>query len=100
MLKRKWTILNKPLEMEMDIACKVVHVCCALQNFLIAIKSYSVDDDDNTLIIDDEEEDDDEDQQAYFDYIAQLSSFDDRRAHYWRDQMAREMWNTYSERRR
>ncbi|KAF0729451.1 hypothetical protein Ae201684_012952 [Aphanomyces euteiches] len=92
MLKRKWTILGKPLELELNAACRVIHTCCALHNYVIACKSSVVESEDTNPDIDDI----DDDIPAS---LSQLYEIEDRmhtRATAWRDSISQELWTSFN----
>lgn len=86
-LKKKWSILSKPMELEMETTNKVIHVCAALHNYVLACNNSSVDDeiDDTAIAVDNNDLDD---------ASAELHAvFAAPRATDWRDNLAQAMWD-------
>ncbi len=91
-LKRKWGILTKPMELELELVNVVIHTCCALHNFVLSCNL----DDIATEATESETDDGSVATQHDTDEIQELS--DDLGGNdggQWRDSLANDMWNSY-----
>lgn len=93
LLKRKWRILDRPMEVETRRVNEIVHVCCALHNFLLAVRTDLTDDDNDdsadALTLNDE----DITLSAELDLLLDASATNE--AQLWRDAIALDMWQAY-----
>ncbi|KAG9410771.1 hypothetical protein AC1031_018796 [Aphanomyces cochlioides] len=95
-LKRKWTILLKPIEAELDTINKIIYACCALHNYALSCNAINKSYFDGIDIDEVDEDESNDESRKLLSELLDLRDISEVSANRWRQSIAEDMWNAYT----